>query len=268
MTDAQSKERKEIPLTHDEKNDKMQKSMKYVTYLLLALVIALGAAFGWFYLTQHRPIASDLKTKDDEIFALKNLLDKAKADLDVKDAELLQTQAKIEELSATDKKKTEEIEKVDETYKSLIEEMKKEIEEGNIEITNLKGELSVNVLDKILFDSGKTVVKPEGLKVLKRVGDILKGVQDKKIVVEGHTDNVPISPALKSRFPTNWELSTTRAVVVVRYLQEKVGIDPALLAASGVSEFHPVADNTNEEGKARNRRIEIILKPMLKAKNQ
>jgi len=235
--------------------------MKYATYSLLGLAIALTGLFGWFYFYQYRPVVSDLKSKDDELFILKNLLDKAKADLAVSDAEL-------DELTKSDKQKKEEIEKVDETYKALIDEMKKEIDEGNIEITNLRGELSVNVLDKILFDSGKTVIKPEGLAVLKRVGDILKGVEDKKIVVEGHTDNVPISPALKSRFPTNWELSTARAVVVVRYLHEKVGIDPALLWASGVSEYHPVADNATGEGKARNRRIEIILKPMPQPKNE
>jgi len=242
--------------------------MKYATYSLLALVIALTGVFGWFYFTHYRPAASELQSKDNELFILKNLLDKAKADLEVKDAQLNETEARLDELTINDKKKAEEIERVDETYKALIDEMKKEIEEGNIEITNLKGELSVNVLDKILFDSGKTTIKKEGLAVLTRVGDILKNVKDKKIVVEGHTDNVPISPALKPRFPTNWELSTARAVVVVRYLQEKVGISPALLTASGVSEYHPVADNTTEEGKARNRRIEIILKPMPQYKGE
>ena len=242
--------------------------MKYATYSLLALVIALTGAFGWFYFSHYRPVASDLRSKDDELFALKNLVDKAKADLEVKDAQLKEAEARLEELTISDIKKAEEIEEVDETYRALIDEMKKEIEEGNIEITNLKGELSVNVLDKILFDSGKTTIKNEGLAVLTRVGDILKNVNDKKIVVEGHTDNVPISPALKPRFPTNWELSAARAVVVVRYLQEKVGVDPALLSASGVSEYHPVADNSTGEGKARNRRIEIILKPIPQSKSQ
>jgi chemotaxis protein MotB len=235
--------------------------MKYATYSLLALAIVLAGVFGWFYVYHYRPVVSNLKSKDDEIFALKNLLDKAKADLSV-------TNAELDELTKSDTQKKEEIEKADKTYTALIDEMKKEIEDGNIEITNLRGELSVNVLDKILFDSGKTVIKPEGLAVLKRVGDILKNVKDKKIVVEGHTDNVPISPALRSRFPTNWELSTARAVVVVRYLQEKVGIDPSLLWASGVSEYHPVADNTTAEGKARNRRIEIILRPIPQPKNE
>ena len=235
--------------------------MKYVTGTLIALSIALIALGGWFYLYKYLPAASELATKDDQLFKLKNLLDKAQAELEVRDAQL-------DELTKSDTQKKEEIEKVDETYKALIDEMKKEIEEGNIEITNLRGVLSVNVLDKILFDSGKTVIKPDGLAVLKRVGEILKGVQDKIIVVEGHTDNVPISAALKGRFPTNWELSATRAVVVVRYLQENVGIDPSLLMASGLSEYHPVAENNTSDGKARNRRIEIILKPLLKSSGE
>jgi chemotaxis protein MotB len=231
--------------------------MKYVTWTLVAVLIALAAVGGWFYLYKYRPALSDLSAKDDTIFKLKNSLDKVQAELEVRDAQL-------DELTKSDTTKKEEIEKVDETYQALIEEMKKEIEAGNIEISNLRGELSVNVLDKILFDSGKTVIKPEGIEVLKRVGDILKNTKDKMIIVEGHTDNVPISAALKGRFPTNWELSTARAVVVVRYLQETVGIDPTLLTASGFSEYHPVADNNTKEGKARNRRIEIILRPIRK----
>ena len=139
--------------------------------------------------------------------------------------------------------------------------MKKEIEEGKIEITTLQEQLTVNVLDQVLFDSGSAEIKPEGIEVLKRVGKILKELNDKTIVVEGHTDNVPISPTLKKKYPTNWELSTSRATTVVRYLQEEVGIDPSMLKAVGLSEYRPIADNDTEEGRSRNRRIEIILNP-------
>jgi len=96
------------------------------------------------------------------------------------------------------------------------------------------------------------------------VVSILKDVKDKRIQIEGHTDNVPIVSALKKRFPTNWELSTARATEVVRYLQEQGGLDPKLLSATGYAEYQPVAANDTDEGKRKNRRIEIVLLPLLK----
>jgi chemotaxis protein MotB len=86
-------------------------------------------------------------------------------------------------------------------------------------------------------------------------------VKDRAINVEGHTDDVPIGPELARRYPTNWELSAARATNVARYLQEKIGIDPSLLSATGYGEYHPVASNEDEEGRTRNRRIEIVLVP-------
>ncbi len=79
--------------------------------------------------------------------------------------------------------------------------------------------------------------------------------------MEGHTDNVPIGPAIIDKFPTNWELSTARATTVVRYLQER-GVNPGYLSAEGYSEYRPVAPNDTEEGKSKNRRIEIVLIPL------
>ena len=79
------------------------------------------------------------------------------------------------------------------------------------------------------------------------------------IRVEGHTDNVPIGPNLKSEYPTNWELASARAVNVVRFLQEKAGIDPRRLSAVAFAQYRPVASNKTEAGKQRNRRVEIVL---------
>ncbi len=84
------------------------------------------------------------------------------------------------------------------------------------------------MLDEILFDSGRTTIKPQGVEVLKRVGKILLNVKDRAINIEGHTDNVPIGVELRKKFPTNWELSAARATNVARYLQEKIGLDPNL----------------------------------------
>jgi chemotaxis protein MotB len=146
------------------------------------------------------------------------------------------------------------------TYDSLLGEMNEEIKKGEISVTQLKDKLSVNLVEKILFDSGSAEIKKDGKKVLERVAEILKKVSDKQVRVEGHTDNVPIGTRLQERFPSNWELSAARATTVARYLQDK-GIDPKLLSACGYSEYRPVTPNDTDEAKAKNRRIEIALIP-------
>jgi chemotaxis protein MotB len=166
-----------------------------------------------------------------------------------------------QEAEALERQREKEVDEMKGTYENLLEDMKSEIEKGKITITQLKGKLRVNMLDEILFDSGKTNIKPEGLEVLDRVGKILFDVKDRSINIEGHTDNVPIGAELSKKYPTNWELSAARATNVARYLQEKVGIAPELLSATGYGEYHPVSSNDTPEGKAKNRRIEIILVP-------
>ncbi|OIP34039.1 MAG: chemotaxis protein MotB [Deltaproteobacteria bacterium CG2_30_66_27] len=158
------------------------------------------------------------------------------------------------------KAKEEQVRKVSSTYENLLEKMKTEISQGQVTISELKGKLTVNMVDAILFDSGKAEVKKGGLEILGKVISILKGVNDKSIRIEGHTDNVQISRALARRYPTNWELSAARAINVARRLQDE-GIDPGLLSAVAYGEWKPVATNDTAEGKLKNRRIEIILVP-------
>jgi len=147
------------------------------------------------------------------------------------------------------------------TYDELVSKMESEITRGEITISDLQGRLTVNMVERILFDSGRADVKPAGLEVLRRVGEILGGVKDKEIRVEGHSDNIPISSRLAQTFPSNWELSTARATNVVHFLQDQVGIAGETLSACGFSEFRPVADNSTSEGRAQNRRIQIVLVP-------
>ena len=158
------------------------------------------------------------------------------------------------------KNKAEEAQKTSRTYEEMLEKMKIEISQGLVTISELKGKLTVNLVDAVLFDSGKSEVKPAGLVVLQKVIDILKTVKDKAIRIEGHTDNVQISGSLSKKYPSNWELSSARAINVTRYLQQQ-GIDPSVLSAVAYGEHHPVAGNNSDEGKAKNRRIEIILIP-------
>ena len=158
------------------------------------------------------------------------------------------------------KSKEKEVKNVSETYENLLNEMKTEINKRQIVITELQGRLTLDVLDKILFDLGKAEIKPEGKEILDRVVDILAVTTDRAILVEGDTDNVPITGNLSKKYPTNWELSVARAIRIVRYL-EKQGIDPEILSAVAFGEHRPVAGNDTPEGRAKNRRIAIILQP-------
>jgi len=164
-------------------------------------------------------------------------------------------------IAAISQEKEDEIVRMKSTYDELVASMQKEIEEGQITITQLADRLSVSMVDKILFPSGEAEITLEGIEVLERVGNVLKNTQNQMIRVEGHTDNVPIHPNLQDKFPTNWELSTARATNVVRFLQEKVGIKGVRLQAIGMSEYHPVVSNETKAGRSQNRRIEINLLP-------
>src|SRR3989441_3774435 len=165
-----------------------------------------------------------------------------------------------QELTDANKAREEKVREVSSTYDQLVAKMKGEIDKGQVTISELKGKLTVNMVEAILFDSGKAEVKQEGLVVLGKVIEILKTVNDKSIRIEGHTDNKPIVGPLTQRYPTNWELSAARAINVARYVQ-KQGIEPAKLSAAAFGEFKPVADNATPEGRAKNRRIEIVMVP-------
>jgi chemotaxis protein MotB len=209
-----------------------------------------------------------LQSKSDALS--KNIWDLRKkvSDLDGENTSLKETAAKLEssnvvlqkDIDNLKKSKEEEVRSVKKAHEDLLQEMKAEVAKEQITITELKGKLTVDVLEKILFDSGEAEVKPEGLEVLQRVSDVLKNVKDKAIRVEGHTDNIPIKGQLAKKYPTNWELSAARAINVTRFLQ-KQGIDPAVLSSTAYGEYKPIADNNTSEGRAKNRRIAIILLP-------
>jgi chemotaxis protein MotB len=157
--------------------------------------------------------------------------------------------------------KEEEIKRLTRTQEELSKSLQEEISKGNITIQQVRDRLTINMVDRVLFDSGHAQVKPAGVQVLKQVADVLNKITDKQIRIEGHTDNVPISSKLQDRFKTNWELSTARATTVVRYLIDQGGVDRQYLSAVGYADTHPLASNDTEEGRSSNRRIEIVLYP-------
>lgn len=179
--------------------------------------------------------------------ALKAGLDDAKTDA----AELR------EKLAAAEK----EMEAAAKTKNTLEEEMRAALQSKDITISQLQGKLTVNILDHVLFDSGEAALKPEGQAVLRQLAAVLAAHTNRAIHVVGHTDNVPIRASARSRFASNWELSAARATAAVRFLHEQAGVNPKQLGALGYGEFHPVADNATAEGRAKNRRIAVVILP-------
>lgn len=153
-------------------------------------------------------------------------------------------------LSDENKKVAEKAEKAD----ALAAELSKTVGADEGEVKDSGGKLTLDLLDKVLFRTGEAELTPAGKKVLQKVGEAMNKYPDRNIWVIGHTDNVPIKTP---EFPSNWELSTARALSVVHFLVEEVKVDPKRLAVAGMGPYRPVS-KTN---KARNRRIEIVLFP-------
>jgi|CXWL01.1.fsa_nt_gi chemotaxis protein MotB len=175
--------------------------------------------------------------------------------------EQAQLAATLEQERLAKSAKEEEINRLTRTQEELSKSLQDEISKGNVTIQQVRDRLTINMVDRVLFDSGQAQVKPAGVKVLKPVSDVLNKISDKQIRIEGHTDNVNISPKLQDRFKTNWELSTARATTVVRFLIDQGGVDRQHLSAVGYADTHPLAPNDTEQGRASNRRIEIVLYP-------
>jgi len=233
----------------------------FATFLLILLVLVLGFA-GYFYLDEIVPLRVAVQESTDQNQELRFQLQQ----MEQRNATLSQQlEERVRKIST---EKNDEINRLKSTYEELIGGLQKEVEQGEVTITQLADRLQVNIVDRIIFPSGKAEVTLPGQKILRQVGNILKQVTDRRIRVEGHTDNVPIHPKLQAEFATNWELSVARATNVVRFLQEQVGIDPGKLEIAGLGQYQPVATNNTRNGRRQNRRIEILLLPDAKQREQ
>jgi len=164
------------------------------------------------------------------------------------------TEKELAELRAEKAKREKELA----VYRNLFASLKKMVDAGTIKVGFREGRLVVELDDAILFDSGRAVLKQEGQDALAQLVAPLNEV-NREWIVAGHTDNVPIKTA---KFGSNWELSTGRAIEVVNFLVTS-GMPAGKVGAAGYAEFDPVADNSSPEGRAKNRRIEIIMMPTI-----
>ena len=229
-----------------------------VPWFITLLVLALGAALAFFY---YLPLDTRAKQINAELAAAQaensKLVDKL-GDLEKKRAELESSQA---QLQSTVHEREAALAELTKTQDELAQKLQAEIQKGDVLIKQREGQLVVDLVDQIMFDSGAAELNEQGKAVLKKVGETFLKFPDKVIEVGGHTDNVPISPKLGSRFPSNWELSTARATNVVRFLQDESKIPGQRLVAAGFSEFRPTGSNKTATGRRRNRRIEVVLLP-------
>jgi chemotaxis protein MotB len=154
--------------------------------------------------------------------------------------------------------RSQEVNQLRSTYEGLVSDLEAEVSAGQIAIQQLREGLRLDMKEDVLFASGSSDVNKGGRDVLRRVAERLQSMPN-RVVVSGHTDDVPIRTA---RFPSNWELASARATGVVRILAQN-GIDASRLSAVSYGEFAPIAPNDSAEGRLRNRRIEILLQPQL-----
>jgi len=167
-----------------------------------------------------------------------------------------QLEATKDELEELRKARAEAEERM-KSLKIMEERFRKLIDSGSLEVVNFNGRLVIKLKANILFDAGKAKVREEGVQALKDVAAVLAQFTGRHFQVAGHTDDDPVK---RSVHKDNWELSSVRAVAVVRVLQE-AGVPPKMLSAAGYSEFQPVKPNDSEDNKKFNRRIEITIMP-------
>jgi chemotaxis protein MotB len=147
---------------------------------------------------------------------------------------------------------------MNDTYGDLNKSLEVEVKIDQVQIKQLKNRIEITMADEILFPEGGWEVGPHGIEVLSKVSPSLQSLNGKRVIVQGFTDSLPVAAMLRTRFPTNWELSADRATNVVRHLQTQ-GVDPSTLAAEAFGQYHPIASNETPEGRRKNRRINIVI---------
>ncbi|MEO0294110.1 MAG: OmpA family protein [candidate division WOR-3 bacterium] len=207
---------------------------KDVFYFIL--ILTLLVAFSLFYERKYTPLCKSLIEYKEENKILVSVVN-----------ELKKTAQKVDTLSKERK------------VSYLIQDIKDMVE--GVEVDLEKEEISITLPCEKMFPPGSVELSEEGKRTLVRIANVLKEMGNREIRIEGHTDGSSISGSLKEKYPTNWDLSAKRAVNVVVFLVDEVGIDPRRLSAVAYGEFRPIASNETPEGRNKNRRIVIDILP-------
>ncbi len=172
---------------------------------------------------------------------------------------LLKEQEELKQELEQLRKMKEAAERRNAEFRGIMDKLKTMIDAGTLSVNIRKGRMIVSLSNDILFPSGRTTMTDEGKEAVKELSETLQTLEDRSFLVVGHSDPTPINT---KRFPSNWELSSQRAIEVVKLMIE-YGVRPEMLSAAGQAEFDPIADNEDREGMAQNRRVEIIFMPKI-----
>jgi len=221
----------------------LQRNAAKFSNMLISRPSQTGSADGStdIFLSSHRSAIKGLQKQNDELHTQNDLLEHQ---LWKEIAEGEGLRGKLDDLSI----QADQLEK----------QLREEIERGEITLKRYKAKTIINIDDSICFDSGSAVLKKGAKKYLAKISKTLKKFPDNNIRVEGHTDGVPIR---SRKFSSNWELSSARALAVLRYLLDKSDISPGKLSATGYGKHHPIASNDSPENKRMNRRVDIVIVP-------
>lgn len=212
-------------------------------------------------------MAAALKEKEQDLAAKADEITRIKSGLKAEQDQARQAlTARLQAVRTAKEKEITDLKSMAETYQQLARDLKGEIEEKSVTLEQFRQHLTVKILNRIVFDSGSARISPDGFRVLdtiaERLGAALNDtLKDRLVRIEGHSDNRPIGHKLMETYPTNWELSAARANNVVRHLSKNPAFPPGKLFAANFAHHRPVADNATPEGRALNRRIEIVLMP-------
>jgi chemotaxis protein MotB len=201
---------------------------------------------------KNRELLAQLDAKEKALAAEQERLNKLQSDLQ-------ERSQRINELESMIASKEENMKRLKETLSKALNSF----EGKGLTVYQKNGKVYVSMENKLLFQTGSWAVGSEGRRAVVEVGKVLAQNQDISVLIEGHTDNDKILGNLGGGIENNWDLSTKRATAIVNILAENKGINKENLTAAGRGEFAPIASNENAEGKAKNRRIEIILTPKL-----
>jgi chemotaxis protein MotB len=266
----------------------MKKSLNFIKYLPLVLILLFSSCVAnkKFKASQanvdklqkenentQSKLNGTQKTLDDCNNIVKNLnaansslqTENSLTQSDVNDLKAL---AAVSKMTIADQaKRLKTLQDMIQAQKDIMNKLKNSIADALVNFKNdeltvyiKNGNVYVSLEEKLLFKSGSAVVDPKGKAALKSLATVLNNTGDITVMIEGHTDNVPIKT---TSFKDNWDLSTARATSILRLLTKDYGFDPVRITASGRGEFHPVKSNVTVAGKAANRRTEIILSPNL-----
>ena len=264
----------------------MTRAQAWLSASLIATVATLGSGCG-IDEQVHNAALKDRDEQKQKLAESQNALEREKAahkaDVDSRDARVLVLTKKLESLGQDvsrletergtlggeleqAKKRMDELRKAQvqaearaAQFRKLVTQFKTLTDAGKLQVEIRENRMIVRLGDKILFDPGKTDLKPEGKEALTQVTTVLKELQNRNFQIAGHTDNAPMKSA---KFRSNWDLSTARAVEVLNYMVG-AGMEPKRVSAAGYADTSPVATNDTPENKAKNRRIEITLVPNL-----